>query len=365
MRELNILFINSIQSNKWGGVEKWMITVAEGLKIKGHSVYVCGRPEGRFIGRAKESGITTFPLKFRGDIDPLTSFSLKRIIRQKGINVLCLTADRELRLLLPVFPFGKKPFIAVRKGLPELKDCWRNRILFTRLVDTIITPARSAADTMISQLRWLEESKVVTVPNGVVIPVKTTRGKFRKEQGISDKVFLGAVVSRLTPQKGHIHLLKAIAVLKEELSDFLFVIAGDGVEMDSLKKAAHNLNIEGLVRFLGHRWDTSAIIEDADLIVLPSFFEGMPNILLEAMAHRTAIIATDIAGIDEVITSPDVGRLVPPGDSDAIARSIIEMKNDSILRIKMADAAFTYVKRKFPVQLMIDSVERIFINDVG
>lgn len=365
MRELNILFINSIQSNKWGGVEKWMITVAKGLKKKGHSVYVCDRPDGRFIGRAKESGITIFPLNFRGDIDPLTSLSLKRFIQQRCIDVLCLTADRELRLLWPVFAFGKKPFIAVRKGLPELKDCWRNRVLFTRLVDSIITPARTAADTLISQLSWLEESKVRVIPNGVAIPVKTTRGKFRKEQGISDDVFLGAVVSRLTPQKGHIHLLKAIAVLKEELSDFLFVIAGDGIEMDSLKNAAHNLKIDGLVRFLGHRWDTSAIIEDADLIVLPSFFEGMPNMLLEAMAHRTAIIATDIAGIDEVVTSPDVGRLVPPGDSDAIARSVIEMKNDRILRITMADAAYKYVKRNFPVQLMIDSVERIFINDVG
>jgi glycosyltransferase involved in cell wall biosynthesis len=132
-------------------------------------------------------------------------------------------------------------------------------------------------------------------------------------------------VARMTEQKGHQYLLAAIPTVTAHEPDAHFIWVGDGPLESSLRSQAAQLGIdERRLIFAGWRQDIPRLLASADLFVLPSLFEGLPIVVLEAMAAGSAIVGTTVCGTREAIEDEVSGRLVEPANPAALATGIIE-----------------------------------------
>jgi glycosyltransferase involved in cell wall biosynthesis len=103
------------------------------------------------------------------------------------------------------------------------------------------------------------------------------------------------------------------------------VLIGDGPEHDNLRNQADRLGIGSRVHLLGQRPDVEDLVADLDVVVFPSLSEGLPIALLEAWCLARPVVATAVGGIPETLSDGENGRLVPPADADALARSVLEL----------------------------------------
>lgn len=358
----NILFIRSLRKHKWGGIEKWMFEVGKDLKKKGYKVVYCARPGSRFISAAEDLSFKNYEVRFSSDIHPLVSLKLRKIILQEKIDLICTGGEKELRLLAPVFWFGRKPVIIIRKGSPLIKNKRRFKIVYDKLVDAVITPSHALGNYLLQLLPWLEAEKVHVLHNGVEIPDGVEKGRFRKELNIDENKFLAVILGRFNIPKGHKYLFEALAMIKDEITDILVAVVGGGNQEKKFRDETERLDIADIVKFLGHRSDVNAILSDADLLIHPSLREGMPNTVLEALAIGTAVLATDIPAINEIMDGKEVLALVPPADSKAIAEKLIQLKSDSVYRNKLAVVGKEHVRKNFSLRNMLDGSEKIFVD---
>lgn len=163
-------------------------------------------------------------------------------------------------------------------------------------------------------------------------------------------------VARLDSQKGLHILIEAAA----HVPDVQFVIAGEGVERAALQEQIARLGLSKRVHLLGYRSDIADLLARCDVFVLPSFYEGLPLAVLEAMAHCKPVIATTAGGIPEAITSGVEGLLVPPGDPCALAAAICDVLSDAELSQRMAVMGRRRIESDFSAATMIARVMNVY-----
>lgn len=164
---------------------------------------------------------------------------------------------------------------------------------------------------------------------------------------ISDGQHVIMAMGRLVYKKGFSYLIKAMPGVLARFPDSILLIAGEGDLAADLERLADSLGVRQQVIFAGHvAWDqTPAYLALADLFVLPSVLDqagnvdGLPNALLEAMASGRAIVASDVAGVPDVLADGQNGLLVPEKDADALAEAVCTLLDDPSLRRQLGDAA--------------------------
>lgn len=156
-------------------------------------------------------------------------------------------------------------------------------------------------------------------------------------------------VGRVAAVKGLRVLLDAFASAIEQVPDMRLTIVGDGADRATLEARAAPLG--GAVTFTGYKAqaEVAEILTQADVFVLPSFAEGLPVSLMEALASEVPVIATRVAGVAELVEDGQHGHLVPPGDSTSLANRMIEMAQDPQARARMGAAGRAKVEQEFDV----------------
>jgi len=134
--------------------------------------------------------------------------------------------------------------------------------------------------------------------------------------------FIFGTAARLVYQKGHRYLLEAIPEVVKEYPHARWELAGDGDKLEELRQQVAQLQIEPYVTFLGRRDDVPDLLAHWDAFVLPSLWEGFPNVLLEAMARSRPVIATDVEGSGELVVPEETGLLVEKKNSQALAQAM-------------------------------------------
>ncbi|UCD63463.1 MAG: glycosyltransferase family 4 protein [Candidatus Zixiibacteriota bacterium] len=214
----------------------------------------------------------------------------------------------------------------------------------------------------------VERSQLRTVHNSVDLnELRTSRSaaEVRKEFGMAeDRPILGTA-GRMVPIKGFDVFLKAAAVIHGQRPDVNFLLAGDGPLMTQLKRMAESMNIHRQVRFPGFRDDLPDIINALDLFVVSSHHEGIPTVVLEAMALGRPVVATNVGGMPEIIEHETSGLLVSPGDSEGLARACLRIMDDSALREKLAAAARQRVTEEFSATQQAGRVAEVYRELAG
>lgn len=203
--------------------------------------------------------------------------------------------------------------------------------------------------------------QVVYIPNGVPI-TRSSRpaGEIRTELNTPIGARVVATVARLHPSKGQHHLLQAFRTVRECVPDTVLWLVGDGECRAALEDEARRLGITESVRFAGTRRDVRDILDAVDLFALPSLWEGMPNALMEAMAAGRPVVASDIDAIRELVLHGKTGWMVRPGDSEDLARVLIDALSDPRRAAAIGEAGQDHVRRHFSLDGMADAYAALY-----
>jgi glycosyltransferase involved in cell wall biosynthesis len=169
-------------------------------------------------------------------------------------------------------------------------------------------------------------------------------------------------VARLEPRKGQEVLLEAVAQLRRDGHEVSLEVVGDGPARERAERRAEELGIAGSVTFAGavDRERVADHYARADVFCLPSFAEGVPVVLMEAMASGLPVVATQVMGIPELVQDGRTGRLVPPGRADALATALRELAADGDLVARLGEAARRRVVQDYALADSAAALEALF-----
>jgi glycosyltransferase involved in cell wall biosynthesis len=240
---------------------------------------------------------------------------------------------------------------------------WLDRVT-ARWCQRIIAVSQHTADTVV-RVEAIAREKVVVIPNGVDLKRFAPRDvrSARAHWGIGDSAFVVASIGRLTQQKGYGYLLQALAVARKAIPSIICLIAGEGPLRGALEAQVRALGLEGVCRFLGDVPEIETVFAAADVTVLPSLFEGMPNAVLEAMAMGCPVIATAVGGSTELVRHGETGFLVPPADAAALASALVDMAASPDRRNRLRIRSREVAVAEHGIDRMVHSVERLYLDE--
>lgn len=362
MKPLSVVFLNPILGEGWGGVEKWMIAVGTYLIGRGHHVTVAGCPHTRWLRSGAEAGFPVLPLTMRGDYYPGDVWDLRKYIGEHQIDLICVKMPQAIRLasLAAMFFADPRPAIVCRMGDSVMKQGLRSRLTYKLLVDGYITPSEQTRHELLDY-GFFGPDRIDCIPNGIGSTGESNkiRQRVRESLGLTDQKLV-IVNSRLHPSKGHEYLFQAIRQLDGSVPVQLLVV-GNGTRRGELESMVSDMGLKQKVTFAGFRNDVTDLLQGADLAVLPSLLEGLPNSLLEAMSVGTPVVATAIGGVPEVVSDGDNGLLVKPADPNALARAMKRLLTDNTLARRMGLAGMKRVERVFSLEKMLKRTESVFL----
>lgn len=167
-------------------------------------------------------------------------------------------------------------------------------------------------------------------------------------------------IGRLSPEKGHADLVKAVDSVSRSGHKLSLVLIGDGPERPKLMHQIQALGLHEVVHLPGYIQEPQRLLEEFDLMVLPSHTEGLPNAALEALLMEVPVLATNVGGTPEVIMDGETGRLVPPHSPEALARGILDFVADPEAWIRMAKRGQTAVQANFDFRARTRKLEAIY-----
>jgi glycosyltransferase involved in cell wall biosynthesis len=243
-----------------------------------------------------------------------------------------------------------------------LLERWTARIT-TRIV--ALTPQERAEHL---RFRIAPEEKFTVIHSGVdLVPFFTSHldgAVVRARLGISPDTTVIATAGRLTAVKGQATLIRAVAEILRQREKVFLLILGEGELRSDLEALSADLGVAEGVRFLGWRPDVAAIMAACDIFCLSSLNEGMGKVLVEAMALGKPIIASTVGGIPDLVVPAETGILVPPADSDALAKAILTLCADPEMMRKMGSQG----KRKAPgygADIMLNKIDNLYTELQG
>ena len=355
-----------------GGGQVTVLTLARGLDREKFEILVASEEGGPLVDELERIGIRHIPVVL-GKFSGLSAAgALATVLRENAVDVLHthggtaglygrLAARKAgtpavvhtvhgLHYLHYRNPAAKRAFIALERRLSRTTDA----VIFVSVADM----ERAA------HLRLALPPKARLIRNGVApIPPERLRdaAAVRAELGAVGRPLVVAV-SRLHRQKGVTYLLRAVSLVRAEIPDVRVMVAGGGPLADRLGAEVKALRLGDNAALLGERTDALDILAAADLFVLPSLWEGLPYVLVEAAALGKPIAATDIDGVREVIRNGATGVLVPPLDPGALAASMLFLLKDQAFASRLGEAARNEIPPRFSVERMISETESLYLE---
>jgi glycosyltransferase involved in cell wall biosynthesis len=232
-----------------------------------------------------------------------------------------------------------------------------------RFAHCVIANSDAVRDQLIRE--GVDSSKIVRLYNGFDVErVKADPGQTRKEIlekfDLPDRRFVTIVANLRHPVKNHPMFLRAAAQVRAEVPGVAFVLAGEGELLPSLRQLAIDLGIERDVFFIGRCEDVSGLLSVSQVGVLSSTAEGFSNAILEYMAAKLPVVATDVGGAREAITEGETGYLVPSGDEKAMAERIIDLLREPEKARRMGERGESVVQGRFSSELQLKNTIELY-----
>jgi len=346
----------------WGGGQKWCVQAATALGKRGHRpLIVCARGSA-LAERARAAGLDHQAFAFSGARAIGTAFALRRLVRHERVRVVVSNVGRDLRLGA-IACAGSSARLVQRRGIarPIPRDPL-SRWLYARRVERVITNSAAVRARMLHGAEFVDPARFVVIENGIDTHTAPggDRSRVRRELGLSADVPVAGAIGRLSPMKGHAHLLEAFARARKRVPGAALLVAGAGEEEEALRRLARELGLEGSVYFLGFRHDVDDVLATLDVFVLASVRdEGCNNALLEAMWHRLPAVVSRCGGLSEPVVDGQTGILVPVADPGAMAMALGSLLSDPAERARLGAAGHQHIARCYSLARATDAFEEL------
>lgn len=295
----------------------------------------------------------------RHKVDPLALGRLIRFMRARRFDVVqtwIYAADTYGRVA------ARRAKVPVVVTAEMAVDLWKGRSeravdrFLSGWTDRVVGNSRAVVDFY--REVGIPPAKLAVIPSGIADdepPPAVDPAQVRREFGLPPDAPLALFVGRMAEQKGVADLLAAIDILQHVRPDLRTLIVGDGPLRGRLEATARAFRLTEPRRalFLGHRSDVPRLLAACDLLVLPSLYEGLPNVVLEAMRFRKPVVATAAPGTTEVVIADETGLLVPLKNPPALAQAIRRVVADPTLARRLGEAGRVRVEAEFGVDRMV------------
>jgi glycosyltransferase involved in cell wall biosynthesis len=233
-----------------------------------------------------------------------------------------------------------------------------------RYVDRHVCVSTGARDFS-REVGRLPAEKLLVIPNAVEVDrYALAVPADRKSLGAASDAKLIACIGRLDHQKGIDWLLEVMREVERREPKCELLLVGDGPERAALERQALRLGL-ARVRFLSFRRDVPEILAASDLVVLPSRWEGMPNVVLEAMAAGRAVVATDVEGVCELLAPNEAEQVVSPRDPQRFTEQIVRFLGDETLRHSLGATNQARAREHFSFAATVSAYERLYDELLG
>jgi glycosyltransferase involved in cell wall biosynthesis len=234
-----------------------------------------------------------------------------------------------------------------------------------RRTDALIAISSQVRNDLLQTYGVATERQIHTIPLGFNLDRLLAIGDAQRREAraaleVPEGSIVVGTVGRLTAIKQHSLFLDMAGRLARRSDKYLFLVAGDGELRAALESQAGKHEIRGRTRFLGWRGDLDTIYGATDVFVLTSRNEGTPVALIEAMAAGVASVSTDVGGVRDVINSPELGALVPFGDTEMLANAVSALADAPSRREEIGRAARASVSQRFHAKRLINDIERLY-----
>ena len=334
------------------------LRLARAGRAAGHDVVFVSPSKGPFTDLVRAAGIPVHVLPVGGALDSRALVGLIRLLRVErvdlvhthghfAVNVLARIAGRLAGARVLSHMHIQNAF---RRGPGRRAQIALDNAT-ARLCFALVAVSDATRADLVRQ--GYPAGRLVTIRNGIepaedVVPVRLADGPTIVE------------VARLAEVKGQRVLLAALQQV-----DATAVLVGRDLEQggayeEELRADAERLGVADRVVFAGYRDDVPAVLAGCDVFCLPSSAEGLPLVVLEAMAHAKPVVATRVGGTDEVVVDGETGLLVPTGDSDALARALSQLLADPTRATRLGEAGRTRVLAEFGAASMAARVLELY-----
>jgi glycosyltransferase involved in cell wall biosynthesis len=314
----------------WRGGERQVFLLAAELHRRGHETEVAADPVSPLFRRARDAGIPTTPLRIRGDLDPAAIVALARRLRREPPGVLHLhTARAHAAGGLAARLAGFGPVLVTRRlELPPRGALgrWKYRALGDHFV------AISGAVEESLTAAGVPASRISRIPSGVVIPREAAATRPQRPWTVG-------TLAAFTPQKDPETWRITVEAVCASDPEIRFVWAGEGELRAPLEVALQRAGIADRVRLPGFLADPERDFwPEIDVFFLPSAFEALGTVFLDALARGIPVVATTVGGIPEFVRTDREGLLAAPGDADALAKALGRLRGDPTAAREMGEA---------------------------
>jgi len=354
---MRIVLSNS--SSRWGGVTKVTEILARGFQSRGHEVVVFGFPGGMLETRIR--GIAPFEPVLGGmDFNPVALARTTLAMRRFRPDVVLTLMKKDITMTGVVARAFGVPVVVRHPNQRPLANNFYWKTMMGDLPSLHITNAEATKRTLLESSPFLRADDIVVIYNGIdpAQYEKATRADLGLFEGEISVGFIGSFEAR----KGLRELCIAWRALSRRINHAHLFLVGKGsmeTEMRSLLKGSSR------VHWMGYRTDIPNILKSLDVVVLPSYVEGAPNVVLEAMCAETAVVATAVSGTPELVRDGIEARLVPAKNASLLEEALVEVLSDASLREQLTGAARIRVREKFGIARMIDEYEKSLAHLTG
>lgn len=362
---MKVGFLNSIESETYGGMEEWIRMVALGLVERKHTVTLMGRPNSEYLRRTGEDlRINAIPLNISGDFNPSTILKIKNLIQENKFDLLVVNFNKDIRLGgIAARLFGNLPIIW-SAGTNLTKDALIHRFLTPKLIDGIIVPSQSLKDQIVAS-GYIDEKLVKIIPIGIKLPSHNHDKKqagiaLRNKYKLPQDAIVSVTVGRLIHKKAQDYLITALPDIVKDHPNLYCLLVGDGPQREMFEEKAKSLNVYDRIRITGMLDDVMPVLAGADLMIHPSKEEPFGIVLLEGMCYGLPIAASRIGGIPEVVAEGETALLFEPENSSSLYNMVNRLLSKKEIFNSFSISGYQRVRDHFSFDLMIDRVENYF-----
>jgi len=368
-----------------GGTEGQVHNIARFIDRKSFDLgFACLSPLGHYLKEMEHWKIPVSAYPIRSFYNPMTAWQqlrLARHFRRERVqiahsynfyaNLFSIPAARLAGVPLVIASIRDRgAYLTPMQKLMQKKVCM--------LADKILVNADSIKDWLIEQS--YPEQKIVVIKNGIDLTLyaeQSGSGDVRGEFGIPQDAMLVMMLSRLDPQKGLVDLIEAAALVVSRQPNVYFMIVGgklineggklvpDAEYPAQLMQKAASLGIADRIILTGLRSDTSNLLKQATLAVLPSHSEGLSNALLESMAAGLPLVATDVGGNPELVYEEVNGLLVPPHNPVALADALLKIIENPDLAKTFSKASLIISRDNYSMTRMLEDTESFYHTELA
>lgn len=360
-----------------GGAERSLHLLLKGLNRQRFHPFVVLPAPGPFADLLSKDGIETqfLPLQKLKAKYPWryleTVYRLFKVIRENNINIIHCNMELCNQYGLLAARISNIPIICHTRNYPLGRRAFKR--MFLNYADILIAISETVASGYEAYLR--NNKRVAIIYNGIDLakfsPSLNSRKRWRERLRIPGDAFVIGLLGRIVPQKGQHIFIKAMNRIVKVRPNVYGLIVG-GTEIDNtewykeeLETLIQEFRLTENVRLNGFIQDILSLYSSIDLLVVPCLEDACGRTALEAMAMQKPIVASAVGSASEIVEDGKTALLVPPGDPEALADTILSLIDDNKLAIELGKNGRKRVEKLFDIREHVRQIEELYLKILG